>query len=370
MTELSARPTGAIRVAQIGTGNVGKPALVQLVNDPRFELTGVWVSSQAKAGKDAAELAGLDNSTGITATTDLDAVLATDPECAVYTAIADNRLPEALEDYRRILSAGINVVGSSAVFLQYPWQVIPEELLSPIEDAAQAGKSSVFVNGIDPGFANDVLPLALAGTCQSIEQIRCMEIVDYATYDSTAVMFDVMGFGKPLDEIPILLQPGVLNLPWGSVVRQLAAGLGISLDEVTETYVREPAPEDFDIASGHIPKGTAAALRFEVRGMLDGKPAVVLEHITRLRDDLRPDWPQPAQEGGSYRVEITGEPSYAMDICLSSRKGDHNHADLVATAARVVNAIPAVVAAPPGIRTTLDLPLITGNGLYAAIKSG
>ena len=355
----------AIRVAQIGTGNVGKPALVQLINDPRFELTGVWVSSEAKAGKDAAELAGLDNSTGITATTDLDAVLATDPECAVYTAMADNRLPDALEDYRRILSAGINVVGSSAVFLQYPWQVIPEELLSPIEDAAQAGKSSVFVNGIDPGFANDLLPLALAGTCQSIEQIRCMEIVDYATYDSAAVMFDVMGFGKPLDEIPILLQPGVLSLAWGSVVRQLAAGLGISLDEVTETYVREPAPEDFDIASGHIPKGSAAALRFEVRGMLDGKPAVVLEHITRLRDDLRPDWPQPAQEGGSYRVEITGEPSYAMDICLSSRKGDHNHADLVATAARVVNAIPAVVAAPPGIRTTLDLPLITGNGLYA-----
>ena len=77
-----------------------------------------------------------------------------------------------------------------------------------------------------------------------------MEIVDYATYDSAAVMFDVMGFGKPLDEIPILLQPGVLSLAWGSVVRQLAAGLGISLDEVTETYVREPAPEDFDIASG------------------------------------------------------------------------------------------------------------------------
>ena len=308
---------------------------------------------------------GLTISTGITATTDLDAVLATNPECAVYTALADNRLPEALEDYRRILSAGVNVVGSGAVFLQYPWQVIPDELLKPIEDAAQAGKSSLFVNGIDPGFANDLLPLALAGTCQSIEQIRCMEIINYDTYDSAAVMFDVMGFGKPLDEIPMLLQPGVLSLAWGSVVRQLAAGLGISLDEVSETYIREPAPEDFDIASGHIAKGTAAALRFEVRGMVDGKAAVVLEHVTRLRDDLCPDWPQPAQEGGSYRIEITGEPSYAMDLCLSSPNGDHNHAGLVATAARVVNAIPAVVAAPPGIRTTLDLPLITGNGLYA-----
>ncbi len=157
----------------------------------------------------------------------------------------------------------------------------------------------------------------------------------------------------------------MLSFAWGSVVRQLAAGLGVELDEVTETYVREPAPEDFDIASGHIEKGTAAALRFEVRGMKDGKVAVVLEHVTRTRNDLRPDWPQPAQEGGSYRLEITGEPSYAVDLCLSSPNGDHNHAGLVATAARVVNAIPAVVAAAPGIRTTLDLPLITGKGLYA-----
>ena len=68
--------------------------------------------------------------------------------------------------------------------------------------------------------------------------------------------------------------------------------------------------------------------------MVDGKPAVVLEHVTRLRDDLCPDWPQPAQDGGSYRIEITGEPSYAMDLCLSSRNGDHNHAGLVATAAQ------------------------------------
>jgi 4-hydroxy-tetrahydrodipicolinate reductase len=354
-----------ITVAAIGTGNVGRHALAQLVTDPRFELTAVWVSSDAKAGRDAGELAGLEVSTGVLATTDLEAVLATAPQCVVYTAMADNRLVEALEDYRRILAAGVNVVASAAVFLQYPWGTLPAEMITPIEDAATEGGASLFVNGIDPGFANDLLPMALAGTCQSIEQVRCMEIINYDTYDSATVMFDVMGFGKPLDDIPMLLQPGVLSLAWGSVVRQLAAGLGISLDEVTETYVREPAPEDFDIASGHIAKGTAAALRFEVRGMLGGKAVVVLEHVTRIRDDLRPDWPQPAQEGGSYRIEITGEPSYAVDLCLSSPNGDHNHAGLVATAARVVNAIPEVVAAPPGIRTTLDLPLVTGRGLYA-----
>src|SRR6201999_3573042 len=356
----------AIPVVQLGTGNVGIHALRALITNPEFELTGVWVSSDAKAGKDAAELAGLADSTGVLASTDLDAVLATGPKCAVYNALADNRLPEALEDYRRVLAAGINIVGSGPVFLQYPWQVIPEDLIKPLEDAAREGNSSLYVNGIDPGFANDLLPLALAGTCQSIQQIRCMEIVDYAPYDSAAVMFDVMGFGKPIDDLPMLLQPGVLSLAWGSVVRQLAAGLGVELDSVTEKQERIPAPEDFDIASGHIPKGSAAALRFEVQGLVDGHPVVVLEHVTRLREDLCPDWPQPAQPGGCYRIEITGEPSYAIDVCLSSPNGDHNHAGLVATAMRVVNAIPAVVAAPAGIRTTLDLPLVTGRGLYSA----
>ena len=356
----------AIRVAQIGTGNVGVHSLTALINNPGFELTGVWVSSDSKAGKDAAELAGLSGSTGVKATTDLDEVLAAKPQCVVYNAMADNRLVEALEDYRRILAAGVNVVGSGPVFLQWPWQVIPDEMIKPLEDAARVGNSSLFVNGIDPGFAYDLLPLALAGTCQSIEQLRCMEIVNYATYDSATVMFDVMGFGKPMDEIPMLLQPGVLSIGWGSVVRQLAAGLDLELDGLEEIYVREPAPEDFEIASGHIAKGTAAALRFEVIGLVDGAPAVVLEHVTRLRDDLCPEWPQPAQPGGNYRIEITGEPCYAMDVCLSSPNGDHNHAGVLATAMRIVNAIPAVVAAPPGICTTLDLPLVTGKGLYAA----
>ncbi len=149
----------AIEVAAIGTGNVGRHALTQLIKDPRFDLTAVWVSSESKAGKDAAELAGLQDSTGVIATTDLDAVLATNPACAVYTAMADNRLPEALEDYRRILAAGINVVGSAAVFLQYPWKVLPDELVTPIEDAAQKkGSSTIFVNGIDPASPTTCCP--------------------------------------------------------------------------------------------------------------------------------------------------------------------------------------------------------------------
>ena len=355
----------AIRVAHIGTGNVGRLALTGLLTNPQLELTGLCVSSEDKVGRDAGELAGLDVSTGIVATNDLDAVLAGEPECVVYCAMGDNRTPEAMEDVRRILAAGVNVVGSAPVVLQFPWRLMPEKYIARMEEAARQGNSSLFITGVDPGFANDLIPFALAGTCQSIEQVRCMEIADYATYDGAVVMFDVMGFGKPLDEVPILFQPGVLSIAWGTSIRQLAAGLGIEIDDISESVEQEPAPEAFDIAAGHVPKGSVAALRFEIRGMVKGKPAIVIEHVTRLREDLRPEWPRPAQPGGSYRIEIVGEPSYAVDICPTSRKGDHNHAAIVAAAGRIVNAIPAVVAAPPGIRTTLDLPLVTGKGLFA-----
>jgi hypothetical protein len=353
----------AIRVALIGPGNCGSLALRQLIEDKRFDLTGVWVSSDAKIGRDAGELAGLEVTTGVAAVNDLDAIVAAKPDCVVYCAMGDVRLPKAMADIRTILAAGINVVGSAPGVLQYPWQVIPDKYIERVEDAARIGNSSVFITGVDPGFATDLLPFALAGTCQSIQQIRTMEIADYATYDGETVMFDVMGFGNPIGELPMLFHPGVLSIAWGTAIRQLAAGLGVEVDEIRDSVEQEPAPEDLDVAAGHIAKGTVAALRFQIEGMVNGQPVIVVEHVTRLRADLRPDWAQPAHPGGSYRVEITGEPSYFVDIVPTSRNGGAPYAAILAAAARIVNSIPDVVDAAPGIRTTLDLPLPTGKGV-------
>jgi hypothetical protein len=355
----------AIRVALIGTGNCGSLACKQLITDERFDLVGVWVSSDAKVGRDAGELAGLEMVTGVAATNDLDAIVAAKPACVVYCAMGDVRLPAAMADVRLFLAAGINVVGSAPGVLQYPWQVIPDKYIERIEDAAREGDSSIFITGVDPGFATDLLPFALAGTCQSIQQIRTMEIADYATYDGVTVMFDVMGFGNDIGDFPMLFQPGVLSIAWGTAIRQLAAGLGVEVDEIRDSVEQEPAPEDLDVAAGRIAKGTVAALRFQIEGMVKGRPVIVVEHVTRLRADLRPDWAQPAHPGGSYRVEITGEPSYVVDIVPTSRNGGAPYAAILAAAARIVNSIPDVVAAAPGIRTTLDLPLVTGKGVVS-----
>jgi len=178
------------------------------------------------------------------------------------------------------------------------------------------------------------------------------------------VLFDIMGFGRPLDATPMILAPGVLTMAWGSVVRQIARGLDVALGEIVEWHERIAAPEAFDVAAGRIEAGTTAALHFEVRGMRSGRAVVVLEHVTRLHDDVAPDWPQPAGKG-CYRVVVTGEPNYTLDLQLLGSDGDHNTAGLKATAMRLVNAVPAVVEADPGLLTALDLPFVTGRGLVA-----
>jgi hypothetical protein len=348
------------RVVEWSTGNVGRHALAGIAAHPDLELVGLFVSNPDKVGRDAGELAGLDQTLGVNATDDVEALLALRPDCVLHTAMADDRLFEALADLQRFLEAGLNVVSSSPVFLQFPADDDP--MAAPLNAAAEKAGVSLFINGIDPGFANDILPLVLSGISERIEEVRCSEVLNYNTYNQPMVLFDIMGFARPLDHIPMLLQPGVLTMAWGSVVRLIAAGLGVALTEITEWYEREPAPEDFDVDAGPVPKGTAAALHFEVRGMVGEKAVVVLEHVTRLRDDLGPTWPQPAGHG-CYRVQITGEPNYTLDLQLMGTDGDHNTAGLKATAMRLVNAVPAVIAARPGLVTALDLPLVTGRGL-------
>src|SRR5690606_29110828 len=170
--------------------------------------------------------------------------------------------------------------GSSPGFLAYPWGVIPDRAIERVESAARQGNTSLFITGVDPGFVTDLLPLALASTCQSVSQVRTMEIADYATYDGATVMFDVMGFGNEIGDLPFLYQPGMLSAAWGVGARQPAAGLGVEVDEIRDSVEQEPAPEDFDVAVGTIKKGTVAAVRFLIEGLVDGAPAIVVEHIT------------------------------------------------------------------------------------------
>ena len=348
------------KVIQWSTGNVGRHALRLVARHPDLELVGLWVHGADKVGKDAGELAGIEP-VGVTATNDADALLALDADCVVYTATADLRPAEAIADMARICASGKNVVSSSVVPLVYPPHVDPQ-MRRPLEEACAAAGVSCFTSGIDPGWANDLLPLVLMGNCEYVTELRVMEIVNYATYAQPTVLFDTMGFGQPLDATPLLLVPGVLSFAWGGTVRSLAAGLGVEVEALREVHERRPAPSTIDLGFGVVEEGTTAALRFEVQGIVGGAPRIVLEHVTRLDDALAPDWPQPVGHSG-YRVVVTGNPSYTCDVQMMGDDGNHNTGGLVGTAARIVNAIPAVCEAPPGLLSVHDLPLVTGKGL-------
>ena len=359
-------PRTPLRVVVWATGTVGRHAIAGIDAHPDLELVGVWVSSPAKDGRDAGDLADLGRDLGVRATTDRQALLDLRPDAIVHTAMTDDRPFEAVEDLIGFLEAGVNVTSSGPVLLQWPERILPTETLDRIAAAGARTGASLHVNGIDPGFANDVLPLTLTSLSQRIDEVRVMEICDYSTYYQPVVMRDLFGFGRPMDDPGFLWAPGILAMAWGSVVRQIAAGLGITLDEpLTEQVDRRPAEVDTPSVSGDITAGTMGAVRFQVVGTVDGVPRIVLDHVTRTAPDQVPEWPTPPEGAGCYRVVIKGEPFLQCDLTHHGEHGDHNVSGMIVTAQRIVNAVPAVVASPGGLVTALDLPLVTGKGLVS-----
>jgi 4-hydroxy-tetrahydrodipicolinate reductase len=352
----------AYKVVQWSTGNVGMLALRVIIEHPDLDLVGLLVHSDNKAGRDAGELCGT-APTGVIATKDPDEVLKLGADVVCYTATGDLRPHEAVADMCRILESGANVVSSSVVSLIYP-PAGDKAFVQQLEAACQKGGTSFLTSGIDPGFANDLLPLMLTGFSERIDSVRVMEILNYDTYAQPQVLFETMGFGMPPDQTPLLLMPGVLTLAWGSAVHVIAAGLGVEVDEVRERHERWPSDRKFETPGGVIEEGAMAGLRFEVIGVVNGREAIVVEHVTRMRDDAAPDWPQPAGKG-SYRITVEGSPKMKLELELLGEDGDHNTGGVLATATRILNAIPAVVAAEPGLLSVLDLPLVTGRHLLS-----
>lgn len=345
------------RVVLWGPGQVGIGALRALVRHPGLELVGLVVHSERKDGRDAGELCGMPP-TGVLATRDVDAALAVDADAVAYFASGDYRLDAAASDIARCLRAGRNVVTTSLVPLCYP-PAADAAMVAMLEDACAAGGTTLFNSGVEPGWINDVLPLTMSGMCERIDRITMQEILDYGGIDQPDIMFDFMGFAHPPDAVTPLLEPGRLASLWAPVVRLLAAGLGLPLDRVDESIERWVAPETYEVASGPVPAGTTGGMRFRLAGVAGGEERIVLEHITRMGEGSAPDWPRHPSPLGGYRIVLDGMPTYTIDLEIHGR-GDYLRGLTFATVMRELNAIPAVVAAPPGVLSTLDLPLVTG----------
>ena len=237
--------TKKYRVIQWTTGDVGFHALRAIIRHPDLELVGVFSHGQEKVGKDAGELCGIEERTGIMSTNDADALLALDADCVCYNAVGETRIKQALEELCRILSSGKNVVSTSLIFLYYPPHA-DRKLTDPLSKACRQGRTSFFANGMDPGFSGDLMPLTIMGLCERVDSVRVQELFDYGNYEDPDFTGAQFGLGRPLDYSPPLMFPGAVTAGWGPMVRMVADALDVRLDEIRESHDRWVTEETFN----------------------------------------------------------------------------------------------------------------------------
>jgi 2,4-diaminopentanoate dehydrogenase len=354
-------PLHPLRTLVWGTGNVGRAAIRAVDAHPALELSAVVVANPDKVGRDAGDLAGLGGTLGVPATDDVDAALDARPDAVVYAVSGDVRPTDAVTDVIRCLHAG-TVVVTPSIYPLYDPTGAPEELVGPVRDAARSGGGALFVSGIDPGWGNDVLPVLVSGLAGTIDQVRCQEIFDYTTYDQPDSVRHLVGMGQPMEQTPPMVAPGVPTMVWGGQVRLIARALGIRLDSVEEVVERRPLERRVLNGMGEFAAGSQGALRFEVRGVVAGDAVIVVEHVTRIDPGCAPDWPQPATGDGTHRVVIEGRPRIEVNVEATDEGGNRAAGGNATAVGRLVNSIPWLRAAGPGIYDALDVPLTPAIG--------
>jgi hypothetical protein len=315
-----------------------------------------YVYSQDKIGRDAGELAGI-APFGVRATGERDDILAAEADCVLYMAQGDANPSGALADITALLASGKNVVSTAVTPLIYPASMGPS-VVESLERACVEGGTSFHGTGVEPGWASDVLPLAMSGLFRRVDSIVVQELLDYASYDNAFMLFDVMGFGHPPGSTDFVgHDPSVLGSVFTAPLMLVADALGAEIDEFT--FAREDWATDdaFDIAAGRVEAGTTAAMRFSASAVVDGRKALTVEHVTRLSAEAAPSWPT----GRGWKVSVDGTPSFMLEAKVAVNGEDETDQGCLATAMHAVHAVIPVCHAEPGIRTFLDLPTIIGR---------
>jgi hypothetical protein len=334
---------------------MGATAIRSAVAFPGLKLSGVITSSPDKGGKDAATFARLDSPTGVTATTDVDAALA-GCDAVAYMSSGDARPDEAIAEIEQCLRAGKHVVTPSLYSLYDP-RSAPREWVERLTQAAEEGRSTLLVSGVDPGWGNDALAVIAAGLCTRIRSINCQEIFDYSTYDQPYAVRVSCGFGGSMDEVPMMLLPSVPTMVWGGNIRLIGRGLGLEIDEITEEVERLPLTESVDTIIGRFEKGTQGAFWLKVIGKSGGRERIVIDHITRIHASCAPDWPYPDQGAGDHRVIVDGDPQLTLVSRADVPGGTRADGGNTTAANRLLGAIDWLATQKPGIYDGLDVPL-------------
>jgi 4-hydroxy-tetrahydrodipicolinate reductase len=322
-------------------------SLRAVIEHPDLDLVGLYVYSEAKAGRDAGELCGL-GPRGVVATRDIEDIVALEPDCVIY--MADRAEIDVL---CRLLESGANVVSTRSEFHR-PASMDPA-VRAPIEEACQRGGASLHSTGASPGFITEAMPLVLLSVQRRLDTLTIDEFADMSSRNSPEMIFDLLGFGRD----PSTFDPKGVEYYGGATFSAslgvVADAIGLPLDGMAATGEVAVARHSVEIAAGRIEAGTIAAQRMEVTGMHRGRPLLRFRANWYLTADVEPAW--DLRETG-WHVVVEGD--LPLDIAIRFPVPPEAWAETSpgATAHRPVNAVPYVCAAAPGIRTTVELPQV------------
>ena len=361
--------TKKYKVIQWGLGYTGLYSAGYILRNPNLELVAAKCSTASKDGKDVGELCGL-KPAGVKATLDADALLKTDADCVIYMPLdllTDPSLPDSsaavwFREMLTILASGKNVIASMCSGMHYRNLANGEDFKRQIDAACAKGNSTLLFTGLDPGFISDALALNMASAVGDIEQIRTWEILDYSGYTQTDTL-NALGFGRRPESLSPAEGAARIGIMWGGCPHLYADAMGVKLEDTKIDADIYLAPKTYTASGGClIEVGTIAAMRFSVSGIVGGRARFVVNHVTRMGNDMAPEWPRVGEAGG-YRIEIDGFPPFKGDFPMGLPGGSgSSFADaMIMTAARCVSSIDAVVKATPGYKTFLDVAPLAGK---------
>lgn len=340
-----------LKVIQWATGNIGARSLRAILQHPGMELVGLWVNSREKAGKDAGELSGLGVTTGIAATNDVDALIALSADCVLHMPHGSD-----MDLWERLLASGKNVVTTRGDF-HFPG-ALPDADCQRIEAACAAGGTSIYSTGVSPGFVTEALIIPLLSLSRRLDSIMIEEFANLETRNSPHLLFEVMGFGEEMRPF----QQGraeYLKGHFATSMAQIAEAGSVEIEEWTAHGELAAAREDVRIAAGMIRKGTVAAQRITISGWAGGKPIFSFRANWYATVELA-DVEWELRESG-WRIVIESDTPMDVGITYPVTPEDYAAFTPGLTAHRAVNSVHAVCAAPPGIRTTVDLPQVIAD---------
>jgi hypothetical protein len=343
------------KIIQWATGNVGKASLRSIIETADFELVGLFVYSDEKVGRDAGEFCGMDK-VGVVATNDIEEILAIKADCVVFNGLGDTKDAAATEAIIcRLLASGKNVV-STAITRHIHKSAMTDQMRENLEAACREGNSSFFSSGINPGFSAEFLPIALSGIADRIDHIHAIELVDMAHYSSRQIVHEAIGMGKPKDFRTPLENDGPVEAnPYYTSVLLIQDAFNITFDEVVRSQEKALAQEAIECPWGMVEKGTIAALRMRLQGIIDGKPCFTSDMVWKVTDEVPPGWPTG---NSSWEVTIEGDPQMKCRFDIDSKSGRTvSHV----TSMAALNCVRDLIQATPGIKTRLDFTFTSGG---------